>query len=392
MITVDQKTRSQIPLGRRISEIMQEKGDAFTIRAFAQRLGMNRESMRKSLAGERPFSSEELEPIINGLGITQDRLKQIDTYEKERDLISTLEGKTRNKVTMERATRLANELAEVAIGATERGYSLNNLGRVQFLQRDYDGSHESWLKAMTYAKKVHEEYQDNRLLDFVTANLMLTYISQKEYSNIEEVLNTVEKAFPENPRVLGNVYYARMRVQADRGNLEIARKYGYRSQEHYEQTNDSNAIGKSLVNLVYIEYLNGEYKISARASMTAIKHLQENDDILAVAIMYCVKSLLKLEKYETALTLLEQHASLLEEYPTISSKVQIIYTILKNDPLYAIRVSEDSSQTLKIRAFACKCLFEFYAKRDDSESAMRYYKQERIYSRSKREFFDEEDF
>jgi hypothetical protein len=44
---------------------MAEKGDAFSIRAFAERIGMNRETFRLTLIGERPITLSTLEKVTH---------------------------------------------------------------------------------------------------------------------------------------------------------------------------------------------------------------------------------------------------------------------------------------------------------------------------------------
>ena len=105
----------KIPIGRRISEALQERGEAFSIRAFAERIGINRETFRTILKGERAITLPELERVVAGLRITEERLRQMDTFKKQEELEALLKANERTKVMMLRALTLANNLNEVAI-------------------------------------------------------------------------------------------------------------------------------------------------------------------------------------------------------------------------------------------------------------------------------------
>ncbi|MGZ4164398.1 MAG: helix-turn-helix domain-containing protein, partial [Tumebacillaceae bacterium] len=70
-----------IPLGRRINEIMLEKGSAYTISAMAKRLEINRETLRLMLKGEREIYTFELEKIAKDLHVTVERILQSDVVE-----------------------------------------------------------------------------------------------------------------------------------------------------------------------------------------------------------------------------------------------------------------------------------------------------------------------
>lgn len=381
-----------LKLTRRIAEIMQEKGDAFSIRAFSSRIGISREYLRLTLLGERPLTPSMLEKIANGLGMSVERIRQMDTIEIEKELLAILEGKKRTKIMVLRARSLANELVNVAVGASERGFSLHYLGRVMYMQEQYDEAHQTWLLAWGYAKNLETEYADPTLLHLVSANLMLTYSIRKDYSNIEELLNIVEKAFHNDPDKLGKSYYTRMIVENSRGNYEASKKHAYRSLEHFEQTHNNRQIGHALINVSYCEYLLGNYKTSARALLSAIKIVEHHEDILIIAVKEYAKTLLKLREHETAARIIEQYDSLAREYPEYWAKMQIMYTVVKNDPAYAEHVSNDADMPLHIRYFACKCLFEYFASQGDTKNAISYYKKGRIYSNSKMEFYDEEGF
>ncbi|ASS76456.1 hypothetical protein CIG75_16815 [Tumebacillus algifaecis] len=385
-------TLAKIKLGRRISELMTEKGDAYSIRAFAEKIGMNRETFRQMLLGTRRIAPSELELISKGLNVSPERLKQEDTFQKEQELVKVLTGKKRTKVMLIRANALAMELVEVAKGMTERGNSLNLLGRVLFVQERFEEAHQTWLTAYEYAKSVETEFDDKQLLYLVTSNLMLTSSIRKEYSQIEEMLKLVEEVFSDDPNKLGRAYYTRMKMYEDRGELVQAKKLAYRSLELFEQTNDKKQIGHALINVAHYEYIAGDYKTSARLLVSAINTVQEFEGILILAVKEYVKSLLQLRDYDMAMQVLNEYESLAQEYPEYWGRLQVMQTVVRDDPSYAESVINNPNISQTLRYLACKSLMEYYFLKDDGESAIRYYEKSRMLSGTKSEFLNEEGF
>jgi tetratricopeptide (TPR) repeat protein len=385
-------TLGKIFIGRRILELMQEKGNAYSIRAFADRLGINRETFRTTLTGDRPISLSLVEKIAEGLHVTEERLRQLDTVKKEEELVSLLTANSRTKIMLMRASTIAKELVEVALGDTERGFAYNNLGRTQFLQQEYEDAHESWKKALVYARKIHKSFEDRRLLNLVSANFMMTCARLKDFGGADEMLQFVEGISSDDHQVLGVVAYSRMVMYGDRGNFERAKKYAYQSLEHFTKTNDTKQIGHGHINLARTEYLLGNYTASAEILASALEIVSDFDHILVRVVKDYVKSLLKLRDYDTAIQVVEKYETVTKRFPEYWNKLQIMYSVLRDDPQYADSVVNDLQSSVEVRTLACKCLFEYYAKRGDSESALRYYELERKYSRDNSEFVDEEGF
>lgn len=125
-------TTGRVPLPRRISELMAEKGDACSIRAFSARIGISRELLRLVLAGERSVTTSTLVKVAEGLGVTVERLTQEDTEKWELEIERICEAKNRTKPMLQRAFELSKQVVSIAKGATERAYALLMLGRVQF--------------------------------------------------------------------------------------------------------------------------------------------------------------------------------------------------------------------------------------------------------------------
>ncbi|PWK14260.1 helix-turn-helix domain-containing protein [Tumebacillus permanentifrigoris] len=382
----------KIPIGRRILELMHEKGSAFTIRAFADRLGENRETFRITLAGERPITLSLIERISGGLRVSEERLRQLDTFKKEEELVTLLQASKRNKIMLMRAHSLALELAEVALGATERGFAYNNLGRVQFLLQQYVDANRSWKQAFQYAKKIHKTFSDSRLLKIVPANFMMTCARIKDYGGADEMLQLVEEVSTDDYQALGIVAYTRMVMYGDRGDLELARKFAYQSLEHFVKSSNKKQIGYGHLNVAKAEYILGNYVVSAEILCTATEVVQDVDYILVLVVKDYVRSLIKLRDYHTANLVAEKYEEVIQRFPDCWNKLRIMYTVFKDDPTYAYEISQDLHASLESRTLACKCLFEYYAKRGDSETALGYYELERKYLRDESEFIDREGF
>lgn len=382
----------KIPLGRRIEEIKKEKGGYYSTAAMSRRIGFSEQTFRDMLKARREIYTFELEKIAKDLKLTAERILQEDSYKQHMGLDSLLNGNERTKNMLQQALVVSSELVEKAVGSTERGFALHNLARVMYLKRQYDDAHTTWLKALEYAKKIHQEFDDKRLLKVVSANLMLTYAIRKEYSNIGDFLCAVEEMFAEDHDKLGLAQHTRMLVQMERGDYESARKHSYLALEHFEQTENDKQIGHALINVAHFEYRLGNYSASSRSLSDAIKKVVQYEDILVVVVKEYVKSLVKIQEYDTALKVVEKYESVSREYPDYWGKLQIMKTLLTDDPSFADRISNDSELSLNVRSLACKCLMDFYTKRDDAENALKYYKKGRTYASSPTEFYEEEDY
>lgn len=364
-------TLGKIFIGRRILELMQEKGNAYSIRAFADRLGINRETFRTTLTGDRPISLSLVEKIAEGLHVTEERLRQLDTFKKEGELVALLTANNRTKVMLMRASSIAQELVEVALGDTERGFAYNNLGRTQFLQQEYEDAHESWKKALVYARKIQKSFADTQLLGIVSANFMMTCARIKDYGGADEMLQLVEQSFSDDYETLGMVAYSRMVMYGERGKLEQARKYAYQSLEHFTKTNNKKQIGYGYLNVANAEYKLGNYDGSVQVLDSAFGVVQDFDQMIAFVVKDYVRSLIKLREYERATKIAEKYETITKQFPECWNKIQIMYSVLKGDPKYADNIVNDLQASVKVRTLACKCLFEYYAKRGDSELALR---------------------
>ncbi|PWK15976.1 helix-turn-helix domain-containing protein [Tumebacillus permanentifrigoris] len=377
----------KIPLGRRIGEIMEEKGDAFSIRAFSTRIGMNREILRVIIAGERTILPSELERIAEGLGISLERLKQLDTMHMEQELKALMNSKQ----DLKRALDLANQLVLVARGASEKCISLYSLGKVHYLSQQYDEAHQIWLDALPFAEKIQQKSGENNLYHLVTANLMLSYTVRKEYSNVEVMLKTVESVFLDAPEKIGSVYYTRMRIMQHTGNHTEARKYSYLCLEQFKLTKDDYQIGLALINAADCDYRLGDFETSVELLKAACVRLEDVPHFQIVAGKDLAKTLLKLGRCTEALQIIETYLPRAVDYPDYRGKLLILYSIATNDISYAEGVTKDAQFALKVRLLAYKYLMNHYKEQRDACTLLRYYEEAELLSAPNYDYLEEDE-
>jgi tetratricopeptide (TPR) repeat protein len=377
----------KIPLGRRIGEIMEERGDAFSIRAFSSRIGMNREILRVIINGERTILPSELEKIADGLGMTVERLRQLDTRADEQ----ALEGWLQERKNLKQALALAQRLNEMAKGMTEICTSLNQVGRAHFLTQQYDAAHEVWLRALQYAEKIYAKHGDANLLHLVTANLMITYTLRQEYSNIDQILQTVETVFQDDPEKLSGAHYTRMKQKESQGDIEGAKKYAYLSLTCIQQHEVSYKIGIAQVNAAHYESMTGNYRESEQLLSAAVPNLKADRYSQLVAVKEYVKTLLQLKNAETAVQVIQEYLPRATDYPDLAAKLRILFSVATQDMTFAEQVSDDEKSSLKVRYLACRMLMNHFKTLRDGESLLRYYEKAEAVSAKPYNFLNEED-
>jgi tetratricopeptide (TPR) repeat protein len=230
-----------IPLGQRIGEIMEEKGAAFSIRAFSQRLGVSKDTLARIIQGERPVTPSELERIAKGLNVTIERIKQIDTAKKNQELSHLLKTKYDPK----KALVLAKECMDVAVGMTERCEAGNRLARAYFALGKYEQSHKIWLEAFELSQKIYQKYGTTDRLFNILSNLMISYTIRKEYSRLAEILQEIEPVFQDQPNKLGAIYYSKAMIAEQLGSKDQAKLNFYQSLSHFQTTGEPNDIGRA---------------------------------------------------------------------------------------------------------------------------------------------------
>jgi hypothetical protein len=83
VLTCDHRV-DELPLGRRIAEILADKG--ILPLEFSRRLGWGKDLVYECLDGKRYIKPSELEQIAEKLGLTISRIKQADSKDKAIEL------------------------------------------------------------------------------------------------------------------------------------------------------------------------------------------------------------------------------------------------------------------------------------------------------------------
>ncbi|ARU59962.1 hypothetical protein CBW65_01965 [Tumebacillus avium] len=380
-------------LGQRIMEIMEEKGRAFTQQALANRIGMNRVTLSKKLHGEREFYLFELRRIADAFHISLERLLKADIAEEEAELEELFKTHT----DFFRAFDIAQKLVHLAIGITERGKSLNDLGRAFYYLKKYDEAYSVWKECYLYAKQLSEQYRDSNLLMRVVSNLMLTYTVRKEYSNLAEMITQIEPALSNDPARAAFINYSLALIAENQGNSDEARTKYQKSLEYYSIWDSKNDLARAWHNTATFEYRQSNFEVAERYFEMALPLLLPKAQDALVCIKEYSKALIKLGKYDKADQLLHQGLTLQGDErfgsPNIyRAKLQILLSIIKNDPTYAKAVLNMDNVNDKTKSFAARFLFDFYESKDDSSQAIHYYRIVRQLTDGVGAIIDEEDF
>ena len=175
-------------LPRRLKEILDDKGDAFTVPAFSRRIGMSESTLYRCLNGERFIKPSELEKIAEGVHMPISRIKQEDNaasiFNKMRALVT-------HKVNFEEALNFALDFLPKAAGCTEKYETLNCLGVIYYFLNKIKPAINAWLEALPYARQLLHAWGETKPLIQVTKNLIIGYSKSNNYSKLSIVLDEV---------------------------------------------------------------------------------------------------------------------------------------------------------------------------------------------------------
>jgi tetratricopeptide (TPR) repeat protein len=296
-----------VEIGRRIKEILEEKkqgkGNAFSIRAFAKRIGMGKDMLGDITKGLRPVRPSELEKIAKGLRMSVERLKREDTKQLEEELFSLVQKRTNFK----RALELALELLPNAIGITERYEILNNLGAVYYFSKRYKDAHEIWLQALSCAKQINKQYSEIDPLSKVTSNLIITFTHQKDFTGLTRFLNTVEMNFEQfDYEYAGTLSYSLAIANYHTGDTEQYLQKMYQSLDYFRMSGNRRAIGRAEHSVADAEYNLRNYSKAKEMFEMAIQTLSEYSDLIFISIKDYAKTLLKLNHIDESIEVIEK--------------------------------------------------------------------------------------
>ncbi|MGZ4123252.1 MAG: tetratricopeptide repeat protein, partial [Tumebacillaceae bacterium] len=261
-----------IPLGRRINEIMLEKGSAYTISAMAKRLEINRETLRLMLKGEREIYTFELEKIAKDIHVPVERILQSDVVEDSRR-IHEIMVKVPDP---QEAKKIATRLVSVAIGYTERGITFNLLLNAHGWSWELDEVIKIYKKALPIAELIIDKFGDSTVFWYLTLNLSNAQHANKDYKGFEETLTMCKSYHTDDIRVLGvlTCQWARL-FEFQYGDLEGAQEKYYQALSYSTQTGNPNSIGNMSYHVGNFEYRQGRHEKACELFTTTLKNLRD---------------------------------------------------------------------------------------------------------------------
>jgi tetratricopeptide (TPR) repeat protein len=361
-----------IPLGQRIGEILEERGSAFSIRAFSARIGMSKDMLSRMISGDRYISPSELEQIANGLSLTVARLKQQDTAQLLEEMQKLVDSEDKT----DKALSIGLKIKNIAIGCTERFIVGNLLGNAYYVLNRFDEAHFEWLEANEHAKKIADRYKETNSLYRVMTNLVLSFTARKDYVGLNTLVGQLKPLFEPFPRRLGVLYYSTATTAFHTGNLKEARSLFIQALEQFELTGHATDIGLAQHNVGFLEYMLGNLEQSKQYYEKALETFPTMEiQRRLVSIKDYVKTLLKLGEVDKANEMIREAFEVLEtiDLPSRRAQFMILHAIVNEDISTAAQVVMMEGTTNDLKRIACKFLMEYYCRIGDSENLMRYY-------------------
>lgn len=374
-----------IQIGRRIKEILDERGSAFSVPAFASRIGMSKSTLYRCLEGERILKPSELAKVAEGLNLTVERIKREDT--KKRFIKFQMQAK--HRINLPEALEVGLELLPTAIGCTERFEVLNNLGHVYFHLNKIRSAHNTWLDAVPHAEKLFDDFQESDALYMITSNLILTYTKLSDFAGLRELLDMVEERFKQVPPESGLVQhahraiisYSQARAAQSIGDFEVYEQKMYEQLEHFRRAGGDRRVGIALHNVAYMLHNIGNYKKAQEAFKDSINHLQQNEELATSDLMYITKkdyakTLLELGKKTDAIQIIEGALAELKEhkYHVVECKFLLLHAIHTGEIKSAEAALAIVDAGAELRKIACKLLMDHCVSVGDEAGLMKYYK------------------
>lgn len=347
----------QIPLGRRLREIMKEKGSKYSLTAMSSRLGISRETLRVMLSGEREIYWFELEKIALDLKLPAERILQQDIlpiHQEIDHLIISLKD-------LERALRLSKERAAPAIGPSEKANILNIIGRIYLVKRDIDEAEKCFTEMHELVKTICEKEQDDELLYRALRNLMYIYAHRKKPLLIHEIAQAAESIFTANSRRLTVMYFSLSNAMELPKEVAEAKKYAYRALEQVQIAGRDELIGRAFLHAAFYEFSDRQY-VKAKELLTQALQYQLNSKTRIEVLKDLAKVHLKLREYSNAkqliLTTLQDDA--IENEQDLKARLLILLSRAANTYHYAESVAGSLQNKQSVRHLALRFLYAYY--------------------------------
>jgi tetratricopeptide (TPR) repeat protein len=353
-----------IPVGRRITEIMNEKGPAYTISAMSNRLGFSRETLRLKLKGEREMYTFELENIAKDLKVSVDRIMQTDIFEETKELRSHLDIGSN----MHRCLELSAKFTELAIGLTERVIVANELARGYYQARDIQTAIETLKKVLPDAQLILEKYGEPHILMWVTGNLISAKTIEGEYTNLLEMAAQVEPYFQTNPKLAAVICYCIAQYKfEEEGDIAGARENHYQSLHYYQQHGVPISVANSQLNVAIFEDRQKRYDEAKQLFRSALDVFRVHDNLYAQAVhaREYGKLLIRLGELAEAIEVVDWVIARIQAHPNVihsdmEAQLNLLLAIAKQDMLYAETILDDKIGSKSVQKIANKLIIDHY--------------------------------
>ncbi|KEO82007.1 helix-turn-helix transcriptional regulator [Tumebacillus flagellatus] len=364
-----------ITLGRRLKEILSDKGKAFSLRAMEMKTGISKDILLRIMKGERYFKPSEIELVAKAIDLTVDRFKGIDVQKKTEEITLLLS----KRINLKRALQLAEELAPIAVGCTEKFTVHNYLGAVHFLLKNYEKALDAYVTSLKEARKLKELHGDSSPLYKAITNLTNTYIQMKDYPNAVNLLRQIQDDLEQfEPLWAGNLTFSEAMIAHSMGNLELCREKMYNHLKYYQQVGLPLQQGIGYQNVGYIEYLLGNYQAAKTFFELAIdqKKVAGLIESRLLSLKDYVKCLIKLKLSEQALRVIMESLEELEQLnlPYLKAKFLLLQSVIEGNICHAEEVLSMEDLDVELRHLACDFIMKHFAKIGDSIMLMKYYR------------------
>jgi tetratricopeptide (TPR) repeat protein len=389
LVMPSQTMVDKIPLGRRIAEIMKEKGAAYSQTAMAARLKVCRETFRQMLKGEREIYTFEMDKIVRDLKVSEDRILQQDILEAYLELDKLLLSGEE----AEKALKIISLLLDSAIGVTEKCMRFFQLGCVYKNLHQYENAHNAFLTAYSYALEIKKRYNETDILFKVASFLVTSHTIRKEYYSALELISICESTYYADPSKLGSLLYTRSEILKANGDLQEAKNVAYQCLESCIESKNIQKIGKAMINVADLEYKLKNYEVASQQLFRAIDYLSSDYRTRLIAKKELSKSLIKTGEYNRAITIIEEALEELREmsYPELEGKFLILLSRAKHEIGYAEEVLGEEKYSDAVRLLASKYLANHFKTIGDAINFMKYYSIAERFMQSHSDILDEEE-
>ncbi|KEO83236.1 hypothetical protein EL26_11130 [Tumebacillus flagellatus] len=359
----------RIPIGRRIQEILDEKGAAYLVGFFANRIHFPPQRLLAILHGNLEPSQEDLQQIAKGLGISVARLLQedlVDEIEHLHELLTT-------KGDSEASIALAERIAERSLGATERADAYNWVGRAYYAAGKLQEAHDALLRSYRVYETIPTAYQDSERMFRFTRNLSITFGMLLDFNGMAEIVKRAESFTWNDPLKEGATYLTSAVVQSELGHHEEAKRLFLLALTAYREAGNQEYIARVQFNIGQVEYLTENYQNAADYLESSLQDLSPETSYHLDAVEALVKTRIQLRDLDAALQLIQTYEPSLRQRPKELAYLYLFHAYTANDlkRLEDVLAMDIVERDWKTRGYLY--LMKHYSELGDSLAVMRYF-------------------